>query len=82
MTKTEILKNIKEHTNSLFISAKQAALLTGRSKNEANAFVAGLQSIPSGGEGKRKLYFVGDIADRCIDLRDSKVKLESTNKVR
>lgn len=69
MKKAELIRSIEQSAGSHFVNISQMATYigTGRDYIRAN-IVNGLDYIST---GKNKMYFVGDVAERIIKLKDS-----------
>lgn len=69
MTKTELARSIEQAVGSHFINISQMAAYMGTGRDYVRAnIVNGLDYIST---GKNKMYFVGDVAERIIKLKDT-----------
>ena len=63
MERQELMRQLKQAKNSLFITRKELASIMGRNDtHQIDWILAGLQRTEIG-----KLYYIGDIADRILE---------------
>ena len=67
VNKSALTTDIKETFGCSFVSASEVAKWMGRSLSYVSDNV--LKQTPSYGNGKRKLYFVGDVVNRLLEMR-------------
>ena len=67
MDKQTIVRNMQQSNGGAgFLSVKQIAAYRGEHINTTTKFLEGLEYTT---EGKKKLYFVGDVAERILNHR-------------
>lgn len=67
MTKKDLMDDIKETFGSSFVTAGDVSKWLGRSRKFASEYV--LTQIPSYGNTTHKLYFVGDVVNRLLEMK-------------
>lgn len=66
MKKQELVRDMKQETESSFINVTEIAKYLHSGRDAARTLVAGLEYYSS---GRCKRYYVGDVADRILDRR-------------
>ena len=68
MTKAELKRDLSASVNGAsMMTAGDVQRFLGRGRTFTTSFLRGVESF--GGERKGKLYFVGDIAERIMEMR-------------
>jgi len=67
MDKQTLIRNMQQSCGGAgFLSVKQIAAYRGEHVNTTTKFLKGMEYVS---EGKKKLYFVGDVAERILEHR-------------